>query len=491
MPDLYSEPERLEAGQPVLLDIQRDLLDRGKQAYAQVHKRVIMQAMCGSGKTWIASEQTRRAREKNRTVLHIVHRRRLVFQMLDTLQRFGIQASPIMDGCETWNSPVYCASRDTLLAMLKAGIDLPRCDLIIWDECHVAARELQKWYLRECPDSFWTGFTATPVRPDGKSMKPPWQSLVCMGSQDILRRLGRLCSVKVYNPDALGQRRRKGDKVKPVGDPIEHWKKYAKSLPTVVFAANVADSQAITAKYNAAGISAEHIDASTKDEEREAAFERSREGQTKVISNCGVLIEGIDLPWLVCCQILRGCNSLVLWIQACGRIMRAYPGKSHGIVLDHAGAAHEYGLPDSDYQWTLEDEKANVKKNKPPKERRPIACPACGFVFVGKPVCPECGKVMPRRKRKSIIETLKPGDGILTEFTGQQEERLRQDVLERLYQRLLYIAKAKGRDMRFVAAVFSKEAGVPPWQAGLETNLPYGSEWQLSAAEWLQRNKHV
>ena len=159
-------------GQPVLMPTQLDLLDRGRAAYEPTNgiRRVVFQAACAFGKTFVAAEQTRRALEKGKTVLHIVHLRRLVDQMILTLRQFSIHASPIMQGRQTWNADVYSASRDTLLAMLKDGVDLPRADLIVWDECHVGAVALWNWYLKNCPDALWCGYTATPVRPDGGSL---------------------------------------------------------------------------------------------------------------------------------------------------------------------------------------------------------------------------------------------------------------------------------------------------------------------------------
>lgn len=478
-----------------LTDIQKELLKKGRGLYTGGLLRAIWQAPCGGGKTVIASEQTRLALEKGiptqeEPIIHIVHRRRLVDQMGDTLARFGISSSPVMEGRPRWPALVLCASRDTLLAMLKNGDALPRGRLLIWDECHVAAREIQQWYLDNCPNAYWTGYTATPVRPDGSSLAPPYQALACMAPASKLIEAKRLCRVKVFNPDAVGRRRRKGDKVKPVGDPVAHWKKYALDLPTVVFAATVADSQGICARYNEAGIAAEHIDASTPEDEREDVFERSRKGITKVICNCGVLVEGIDLPWLVCCQILRGCNSLVLWVQATGRIMRFFEGKEFGIVLDHSGAAHEFGLPDSDYVWALDDGKANEKANKPPKDRKPVTCPKCGAMFLPKPSCPECGAVLPLKKRKSVLASITHGDGLLTEFNGHQEAAIKQDTLNRLFTRLLFIGRAKGWPMSRVAAVFSKEAGCAPWEASLDHPLPYGkAEWATPVKTWMESNR--
>ncbi len=479
----FDDPEQTSDGPPELLPVQLDLLERGRMAYQNGAKRVLWQAPCGSGKTWVASAQTARALERGATVMHVAPRRRLVDQMLWTLEKFGIKAAPIMEGRERWTSKVYCASRDTLLAIIKAGGELPTPNLICWDEAHVAAKEVQGWYLKNAPLSYWTGYTATPVDPDGSSLNPPWQALVSMAPTSTMIADGRLVPVRVYNPDAVGRRRKKGDKVKPVGDPVDHWKKYANGLPTVAYAATVKDSQDLVEKYRAAGISAEHIDANTPESEREAVFDRSERGLTQVISNCGVLIMGVDLPWLVCCQILRGCNSLVLWFQACGRVMRTFRGKQYGIVLDHAGAAHEYGLPDADFDWQLGDAKANVKANKS-KERKPVTCAGCGLQFSGGPACPECGRVLPVKRRKSLLDGIKPGDAVLTEFTGNQAAAVNGDMLERLFKKCFFIARAKGRTMVAAAAMFSKEAKMPPWEAGLTCNLPSGNEWKMPAKDW-------
>lgn len=487
MRGLFDEPEPT----PELMPLQRKLIEAGKKAFVIGIKRVVFQAPCGSGKTWVAAEQTKMALEKDRTVLHIVHRRRLVDQMVNTLRRFGISSGVIMEGRKRWESKVQCASRDTLLAMLKDGRPLPKADLLDWDECHVKAAEVQDWYLKNSPESYWCGYTATPVLADGGSLNPPWQRLVSMGQTSEMIKLGRLCPVKVFNPDALGRRRKKGDKVKPVGDPVAHWIKYAMGLPTVAFAAKVADSKDIVRRYLEAGISAEHIDANTSDDDRDAVFNRSERGETKVISNVGVLVEGVDLPWLVCCQILRGCNSLVLWHQACGRVMRALPGKEFGIILDHAGAAHEFNPPDWDYEWVLGDATTNIGKNKPPKDKRPITCMVCGAVFKPKPICPECGHVMPKQKRSSPLPSIsETGDGVLTEFNGQQVETIKGDTLNRLWKKLLYIGKAKGWQMRQCAGVFSREAKVPPWQAGLDFPLPSGKEgWSIPVKDWMETNR--
>jgi DNA repair protein RadD len=485
--DLFGDFDQPDGPRPTPNALQTSLLERGREAYKGGARRIIFQAPCGAGKTIVCSLQTENALNRNKTVLHIVHRRRLVDQMVKTLSRFNIFASPIMADRQRWNARVMCASRDTLLAMLKSGTQLPTADLLLIDECHAGSDELEKWYLHNFPNSYWTGYTATPVRSEGRSISPPYQKLVCMAKESQLIEMGRLCHVKTYNPDAIGKRRRKGEKVKPVGDPVAHWKKYANGMPTVVFAAKVSESQAICQRYRDAGITAEHLDASTPDVEREAIFARSERGETTVICNVDVMILGVDLPWLVCCQILRGCNSLVLWRQAAGRIMRACEGKYHGIMLDHAGAAHEFGLPDCDYEWELEDAKTLKGKNNP-KDRKPVTCIKCGAVFTGKSACPECGHQLPMKKRKSLVGNLH-GDAVLTEFNDGQNEHVRTDALTRLWKKIMYIGKAKDWTMGVVASVFSKQAKVPPWEAGLDVPMPDRGEWKMPVREFMESTR--
>jgi hypothetical protein len=164
--------------------------------------------------------------------------------------------------------------------------------------------------------------------------------------------------------------------------------------------------------------------------------------------------------------------------------MRAYPGKEYAICLDHAGAAHEFGLPDADVGWFLGDERQVAKANKPPKERRPITCPQCGLVFAPRPACPGCGRVLPKRRRSSLVGH-EGEDGLLTRFTGQAAQ-IDQDRRDRAFKKAYHIARAKGGTMAQANAIFAREFGMPAWEAGLSCRLPFGAaEWQTPAGDWV------
>ena len=123
-----------------------------------------------------------------------------------------------------------------------------------------------------------------------------------------------------------------------------------------------------------------------------------REGQVTIMGNS----KGFDVPDALCLVVARPYRkSLSGHIQMLGRIMRPAPGKSFGLVLDHASnfirfAApteyfFEHGIRDLDHTKIeeLKDKKFENKQRK---------CFACGFVMAKEDyACPECGHKPERR----------------------------------------------------------------------------------------------
>jgi DNA repair protein RadD len=469
-------------GTPRLRDYQTDVLDRARAEFAKGFLRGVIQGDTGSGKTVIAAEQTKRALGKGKRVLIIAHRRRLVDQMVGTLAKFKIHAGVIMEGRNRWGSPVQVASRDTL----RAGAQLPPADLVIVDECHTSLSAEYAGILAHYERSFVTGYTATPVRPDGSTLGGYYQFIACTVPTSQLVADGHLMAVECYDPEAVGRKRKRGEKTTLSGDPVYHWRKFADGLPTVVFAPKVADSLALCERYNAAGIPAAHIDASTPEDERDRVLDDVAAGRLMVVCNVDVLTEGVDVPALACCQIVRGCQSLRLYKQAVGRIMRPHPGKGRAVLIDHSGAVHEFGLPHSDFVWTLDDADTLEKRaKKEAKEKAAVTCPQCQLVFSAGPSCPSCGYVMPRKKRKAAA-SLDGADGLLTKYDGDQHFDPVAETHERVWKRALYIGRAKGWSLKQCARYFKTRLKIMPWE-GKVRFLPQKSKaaWSVNADEFL------
>jgi len=182
-----------------------------------------------------------------------------------------------------------------------------------------------------------------------------------------------------------------------VGDVVEHWLRHSERRRTVGFAVDVAHSVHITRELVKAGVRAEHLDGTTKQDEREAILSRLASGETEFVSNCAVLTEGFDLPDLGCIVLVRPTKSLLLYRQMIGRGLRAAPpDKKDCIILDHAGAVHRHGLPTDPIEWTLHTDKRAANKThesrKSEHKNDPFCeCKQCSHLRQKGFACNNCG----------------------------------------------------------------------------------------------------
>jgi DNA repair protein RadD len=211
-----------------------------------------------------------------------------------------------------------------------------------------------------------------------------------------------------------------------IGDIIEHWLKHAPTRRTVVFATSIAHSAALCESFLRAGVAAEHVDANTPQQMREATFARFGNGRTQVLCNCQLASYGFDLPELDAVVLARPTKSLMLFLQMIGRGLRRAEGKTDCLVFDHSGAVHRHGFAADERAWTLDGERALIDSKQSANQRgeaKMLTCPECSCVFTGARLCPECGFFFAPRGRE--IETL---DGELVEI-GEHLEPEMQDRL--------------------------------------------------------------
>jgi superfamily II DNA or RNA helicase len=431
----------------------------------------------------VACEIMRRATTNGRRVLFLAHRRRLIQQIAERAELFGIDYGVVMadlpDAPWVRNNPgglLQIASRDTLLSLASASGwgGLPKSDLLIVDECHGLESRQYKMLAEACGAPFWVGLTATPVRPDGTGLgADTWDTIVEAATVPELVDRKFLVPVKVFAPPGVGERRKRGDKTPIAGDPVDHWQRYAAGMPTVVFTRTVAESVAVRDRYRAAGVAAAHIDASTSYEERERIIADTEAGRNTVITNAAVLIEGVDIPCLGCCQLLSRNGSIIALLQKVGRVMRPHPGKEYAVLLDHSGAVFEHGMPGEPIEWSLSESNLDqrMKKDREAGKRAdPILCGKCGLIFAGAPVCPECGAPVPRRKPKGIDTKLANERLVQVAGAGGSAER---DRLQREWTRTLYMARAKGKTSGWAVSVFKSKFGEYPHRCGLTPAFSY------------------
>jgi superfamily II DNA or RNA helicase len=354
------------AQQIELRDYQQSLLQGLFEAWSE-KRRVMAQLPTGGGKTIIFSFLANEVAHHGDRVLVLAHREELITQAAAKLEAVTGKPVGIIKAGYAPNPlfPIQVASVQTLVNRLR---DWPDFGLIVVDESHHSTANTYRKILEAYPDAYQLGVTATPIRTDGSGFRDLFDALVTGPTVKELIDLGHLSRFKLFGAKPMetkGVRTVAGDfsaaglakannVVKLSGDLVEAYRHHCPDRRCLVFAISVAYSQAIAARYNAAGIPAIHLDGETPSEERREALARFAAGEIKVISNCGLFGEGLDIPALEAVQIARPTKSLSLWLQMVGRALRPAPGKEFAILIDHTKNHLIHGLPTRKRIWSLD-----------------------------------------------------------------------------------------------------------------------------------------
>lgn len=413
---------------------QEDVFARARAEIRAGRKRFICVMPTASGKTVTFCALISMAVAKGSRVLVIAHRKELVTQASEKLDRFGVPHGVVMANHPRWqpHMPVQVASRDTLVARLnKPGFNIGEFQILIPDEAHHFSCESSMKIVRRWPDAVMVGWTATPARKDnrplgikfdddGKFEYELFQSLVIGPTVAELIADGHIVPYEGFTydmPDLRNVRKSGGDynlemlgaAMKPTvlgGKIIHDYLDHANGLRALAFAVNVEHSMALIQQARDAGISAEHIDANTPANIRDGVAKRVATGQTMFVSSVGVYTEGTDIPAIECVIAARPTKSIVMARQMLGRGFRLWcftcqetPGPTcagHHVkrmmrIHDHAGMLldEDIGLPDADIEWSLSSEWK-------PKQPAPVrTCKGCMAVLPSSvTVCPRCQATM-------------------------------------------------------------------------------------------------
>ena len=410
-------------------DYQEELIADTREALRESNS-VVMQSPTGSGKTLTTASIVKSVLQKNKRCIFCVHRIELVTQTSAAFNKLGIEHGFIASGEDYDESKlVHIAGIDTLRRRLE---EIVPPDLLICDEGHRYMAESYKKVVDYWPTAKKLIITATPERTDGRGLKHIAQKLVVGKTPRWLIEQGFLSPYRVFapaDPDLSGIKTTGGDyQVDQLaaamntsvitGNALEHYKKHCDGMQAVVFAVNIEHSKAITNQFNESGIPSAHLDGKLGKIEREDIVERFKYGETRVLSSVNLLIEGLDIPNIQACIMLRPTKSLIVFLQSVGRALRPVYAdgydletqegrlsaieagtKKYDILLDHAGNTKRFGLPAIDRHWSLEG-----KKGRPKSKILNTTCKECFHVFERKPnepiECPVCGwKPEPTEKK--------------------------------------------------------------------------------------------
>jgi len=375
-----------------------------REAYRAGKRAPILVAPTGFGKTHTAAAIIQSALNKGKTIWFLAHLREILDDTANRLRSVNIAFGEIAAGkAREYHRRVQIVSVQTAVRR----DDLPKPDLVIVDECHLAVATTYKKVLGKIGNPMLLGLTGTPCRLDGRGLVELFDEIIPTCSTGTLISEGLLAPIKYfapYRPDLTSFRTYRGDykqsdaeaemdSSKITGDAIEHYQKHCDGKRAVAFCTSVKHAEHVAEEFRAAGYKAVAISGESKTAERKAALTGLRSGELQVVCNAQLWVAGVDVPEIDCIILLRPTKSLTFYLQAIGRGLRTAPGKTHLTVLDHSGCIFDHGSPEIERKWSLA---GRQKKEGVTPVRQ---CPACFCAHPPAPVCPECGYRYPLADR--------------------------------------------------------------------------------------------
>lgn len=450
-------------------------IDALRAEFIAGRKRVVGIAPTGSGKSRLAVYMCDSAKSMGNNSLWITHTKELADQAVNEFNQQGIEVG-VLQGSRKHSKehPIQIATIQTLIRR-----DPPPAGLIVLDEAHLHIQtKSTNIILSRYPDAAIVGLTASPTRLDGRTLKAVYESMVTIALPSELLALGILVPSRVFapsEPDLARIRTVDGDykrsdlavacnKPRLIGDIVDTYRKLGNNRQAILFAVDIAHSQACRDRLIAAGYNASHVDGSMPAalrDERIAAFKR---GEIQILCNVEILTTGFDYRELSCVILARPTKSLALYLQMTGRGSRRADGKIDFIVLDHSGNALVHGLPLEDRDWVLEEVGAPSKTVLQPLK----TCLSCFAVLPSHmSKCPECGRVF-----VSTPDPVKAIDGELKEIKYSNLDK------KKFFEKMCVDAIAVKQSREYVKNQFRFKFGHYPRGVSWPAELPLDMRWE-------------
>jgi superfamily II DNA or RNA helicase len=225
-----------------------------------------------------------------------------------------------------------------------------RISLFVIDEAHHAAapsyRAIVDAVLAQRPEAMILGFTATPNRGDGVRLVDVFEKIVYTMDARKAIDAGYLVPVKSYavatstNLDdiasrggdfVIGQLAAAVNTVDRNARIVAAYSQHTPGLKSLVFTASVEHARDVAEEFVANGINAEWASGETPREERERIVREFRGDGIDVLVNCGLYLEGFDVPSVQVILNARPTKSTTLYTQITGRALRPVDEIAHAL----------------------------------------------------------------------------------------------------------------------------------------------------------------
>lgn len=442
-----------------------------KVAIREGHRRIVLQAPTGFGKTLTAAHIISAALRKGSRPLFTCPAITLVDQTLASFEAEGIHDIGVMQASHTrtdHNATVQIASVQTLIRRA-----VPEVGFVMVDECHEEFDGLYAMLnLPEWKDKIVIGLSATPWT---RGMGLRWTKLIVGATMIDMINEGYARKFTIYGPphdiDREGLTVSKGDFEEAsassamsdatiVGDVLKEWKERSSHEKTFAFCVNHDHAKAQMEAFADDGIPFGYIDANTpmgtRDSEhgtRKRIFAQMRHGEIAGIASVGCLIRGVD-EVVYNILDLQPTKSEMRHVQKWGR-MRTGDQNATYTGFDHAGNNQSLGMFWDIHHDTLDTRKPGEREEaykEDYKAAKPFKCPNCNnLVPAGVRSCPTCSERLPLHTGVTMV------DGRLVEIkpkpklTREQSDWLRE---------LKWIANKSGFKSGWIHYAFQEKFGI-------------------------------
>lgn len=323
----------------------------------------LVQAATGIGKTYLAAFDS----AKYDHVLFVAHREEILKQAAASFRNVrNSDDYGFFDGKhKDIDKAVIFASVETLGReeyLQEAYFSRDYFDYVVIDEFHHAVNDRYLQIIDYFRPKFLLGLTATPERMDNRNIyeicdyNVPYE----ISLKDAINK-GMLVPFHYYGIfdetdytplRPVGGHYKEGelntiyiDNVRRYDLIYKHYMKY-RSKRAFGFCCSRIHAEAMAKEFCRRGISSVAVYSNSNgefSEDRDAALERLRNGEIRVIFSIDMFNEGVDLPEVDMVMFLRPTESPVVFLQQLGRGLRKSRGKEYLNVLDFIGNYEKAG----------------------------------------------------------------------------------------------------------------------------------------------------